>query len=258
MSEKPLECRVAVITGASRRKGIGFSVAHRLAALGADLFIHSYSRYDASQSWGAEPGGIGALLTELRAIGARVEHADADLLSPEAPHSLIRAAVNRLGRVDILVVNHTHSAAGRLEELTAQDIDAHLLVNIRASLLLVQAFAAHHNGPAGGRIILLTSGQHLGPMPSELAYVASKGALHQLTSSLAAHLASRGITVNTVNPGATDTGYATPDLYEAVRALEPQGRWGEPDDAARLIAWLATDDARWITGQVINSTGGGP
>ncbi len=92
-------------------------------------------------------------------------------------------------------------------------------------------------------------------MPS---YVASKGALHQLTTSLSAHLAPRGITVNTVNPGATDTGYATPDVLDAVRRLEPLGRWGEPDDAARLIAWLATDDARWITGQIINSTGGGP
>jgi 3-oxoacyl-[acyl-carrier protein] reductase len=95
-------------------------------------------------------------------------------------------------------------------------------------------------------------------MPSELAYVASKGALHQLTSSLSAHLIARGITVNCVNPGATDTGYATPELYEAIRAREPLGRWGQPDDAARLIAWLVTDDARWVTGQIIDSTGGGP
>ena len=95
-------------------------------------------------------------------------------------------------------------------------------------------------------------------MPGELAYIASKGALHQLTLSLSAHLTTRGITINTVNPGATDTGYATPDLYKAVLRSEPQGRWGQPEDAARLIAWLCTDDARWITGQVINSTGGGP
>ena len=93
-------------------------------------------------------------------------------------------------------------------------------------------------------------------MPKELAYVASKGALHQLTLSLSAHLISRGITVNTVNPGATDTGYATAELYDAVRRAHPQGRWGTPEDAARLIGWLTTDDAQWITGQVINSTGG--
>jgi len=95
-------------------------------------------------------------------------------------------------------------------------------------------------------------------MPKELAYAASKGALASLVPSLAAELAHRGITVNAVNPGATDTGYASPELHEEVLALEPQGRWGLPDDAARLVAWLATDEARWITGQVIHSTGGGP
>ena len=95
-------------------------------------------------------------------------------------------------------------------------------------------------------------------MPGELAYAASKGALHQITRSLAAHLASRHITVNTINPGATDTGYASPALYQEVLALEPQRRWGEPADAAQIIGWLVTDDAQWITGEVINSTGGGP
>jgi len=132
---------------------------------------------------------------------------------------------------------------GTLEELTAAQIDAHLQVNVRGSLLLAQAFAAQHDGRPGGRVVLMTSGQHLHPMPGELAYTASKGALHQLTASLAAHLAPRAITVNTVNPGATDTGYATPDLHAAVLAAEPQGRWGQPEDAARLIGWLCTDDA---------------
>lgn len=103
----------------------------------------------------------------------------------------------------------------------------------------------------------MTSGQHRGAMPGELAYVASKAALHSLTGSLSTALIGRGITVNTVNPGATDTGYATGELYAAVKAASPQGRWGEPDDAARLIAWLATDDAQWVTGTVIDSTGGG-
>jgi 3-oxoacyl-[acyl-carrier protein] reductase len=94
-------------------------------------------------------------------------------------------------------------------------------------------------------------------MPDELAYIASKGAIHQLTKSLSAHLVPRGITVNAVNPGATDTGYADEATRQAVAAESPQGRWGQPADAARLIAWLATDDAVWITGEVINSTGGG-
>ena len=104
----------------------------------------------------------------------------------------------------------------------------------------------------------MTSGQHRGPMPGELPYIASKGALHQVTASLAAHLAPRGITVNAVDPGATDTGYADAAAHAAVLALEPMGRWGEPDDAARLIAWLASDASRWVTGQVLVSNGGGP
>jgi len=253
----PLKNRVALVTGCSRRIGIGFAVASRLAALGADLFIHSYTPYDASQPWGADPRGITTLVDELRASGRRVENCEADFSDPDSPSQVIQAAMSAFGHVDILVVNHAYSTMGRLEELTAEQIDIHMQVNVRAALLLVKEFAAQHDGRPGGRVILMTSGQHLGPMPDELAYIASKGALHQLTRSLSAYLVGRGITVNTVNPGATDTGYATENLYEMVRKANPQGRWGQPEDAARLIAWLATDDARWITGQVINSNGGG-
>jgi 3-oxoacyl-[acyl-carrier protein] reductase len=95
-------------------------------------------------------------------------------------------------------------------------------------------------------------------MPEELPYIAGKGALHQLTPSLAAAVADKRITVNCVDPGATDTGWATPEIKEAVLAEAPFGRWGEPDDAARLIAFLCSEEGRWITGQVITSSGGGP
>ncbi|NDJ61974.1 MAG: SDR family oxidoreductase, partial [Chloroflexi bacterium] len=182
----------------------------------------------------------------------------ADFSDPAAPDRVMAAAVADYGHVDVLVANHAYSTLGALEDLTADHIDIHLTVNVRAALLLIKAFAAQHDGRPGGRVLLMTSGQALNPMPGELAYIASKGALHQLTLSLSAHLIPRGITVNTVNPGATDTGYADAESYAAVLAAEPQGRWGQPDDAARLIAWLASDDAQWITGQVINSTGGGP
>jgi 3-oxoacyl-[acyl-carrier protein] reductase len=105
-------------------------------------------------------------------------------------------------------------------------------------------------------VILFTSGQQLGPMPGELAYAASKGALVAVTATLADVLADRGITVNTVNPGPTDTGYAGEAVRERVARRFPGGRWGTPDDAARLVAWLCSDEAAWITGQVINSEGG--
>lgn len=258
MPEAVLNGRVALVTGVSRLKGIGFAIAQRLALLGADVFIHSFAPFDASQPWGADLDGVPALIAALQTHGTRIAHAEADFLDSTAPHQVVDAAMRAFGHIDILVVNHAYSTMGSLEELTAAEIDKHLQINVRGTLLLVQAFAAQHDGRPGGRVILLTSGQHLSPMPGELAYIASKGALHQLTLSLSAHLIPRGITVNTVNPGATDTGYATAELYESLRAMHPQGRWGQPEDASRLIGWLVTDDAQWITGQVINSTGGGP
>jgi 3-oxoacyl-[acyl-carrier protein] reductase len=257
MPEAVLKGRVALVTGVSRRKGIGFAIAQRLASMGADVFIHSFCTYDADRDWGADPDGVSALITELQTHGTRIAHAEGNFFDPVVPQQIVDAAVRSFGHVDILVANHTYSTSGNLEELTAADIDTHFQVNVRGTLLLAQAFAAQHHKSSGGRVVLLTSGQHLTPMPSELAYIASKGALHQLTMSLSAHLIPRGITVNTVNPGATDTGWADGELYEFIRAANPQGRWGTPEDAARSICWLTTDDAQWITGQIINSNGGG-
>jgi 3-oxoacyl-[acyl-carrier protein] reductase len=257
MPESVLKGRVALVTGVSRRKGIGFAIAQQLAMMGADVFIHSFTPYDADREWGADPDGISALITTLREHGTQIAHAEGDFLDPAVPSQIMNTAVQSFGHVDILVANHVYSTMGNLEELTAAEIDLHLQINVRGTLLLAQAFAAQHHKSSGGRLILLTSGQHLTPMPSELAYVASKGALQQLTLSLSAHLIPRGITVNTVNPGATDTAWADAELHELIRAANPQGRWGKPEDAARLIGWLVTDDAQWITGQTINSNGGG-
>lgn len=93
-------------------------------------------------------------------------------------------------------------------------------------------------------------------MDDEIAYAVSKGAIHQMTASVANHLADQGITVNTINPGPVDTGYATGDVHAAVTDAFPTKRWGQPSDVARLVAWLVSDEAEWITGQVINSEGG--
>lgn len=258
MRELPLKSRVGLVTGVSRRAGIGFAIAKRLASLGADLCVHSVAPYDAAQPWGGDADGPSTLAKELGALGVRAEEVAVDLGEPDAPARLVAEAWRRFGRLDVLVANHAHGIAGDLDRVTAAEIDRHLAVNVRATLLLVQAFAARHDGRSGGRVVLLTSGQDRAPMPGELAYAASKGALSSLVPSLAAHLAHRGITVNAVDPGATDTGWASPELHSQVLAREPQGRWGLPDDAARLVAWLATDDARWVTGQIIHSTGGGP
>ena len=259
-TSRPLDGRVAVVTGVSRRVGIGSAVARRLAALGAGLFVTSWTAHDREQPWGADPGGLDAVLAELGGGDApgvgRVEHLEADFQDPEAPDRVMAAAVQAFGHVDILVCNHARSSTGGLGELTAAELDATLAVNTRAVLLLVQAFAARHDGRPGGRVVLFTSGQQLGPMTGELAYAASKAALAGITVSLADGLADRGITVNTVNPGPTDTAYVDQATRERVAKLFPAGRWGTPDDAARLVAWLCTDDAAWVTGQVINSEGG--
>jgi 3-oxoacyl-[acyl-carrier protein] reductase len=179
-------------------------------------------------------------------------------MDPAAPERVVAEAADALGHLDVLVVNHARSVNQGLGELDAAEIDAALAINVRASLLLIEAFHARHDGRAGGRIVMMTSGQHRGPMPGELPYIAGKGALHQLTPSLAAAVAPKRITVNTVDPGATDTGWPTPEIREWVLEHQPFGRWGEPEDAARLIAFLCSEDAGWVTGQVITSSGGGP
>lgn len=248
-----LRGRCAVVTGVSRRAGIGFAVARRLLGLGARVLVQSWVPYDESTSWGADPGGLDAVLSELSAVGP-VEHLAVDFADPDAPRAVIAAARRAFGHVDVLVANHARSEAGTLDDVTAAQLDAHLSENVRASILLVKELAAQHDGRPGGRVVLLTSGQHLEGMPHELAYAVSKGALHQATRTLADALAERGITVNAVNPGPTDTGWGLGE--RAPRPAMPLGRWGEPDDAARLIAWLCTDDAAWITGQVIDSEGG--
>ena len=251
----PLRGRVALVTGASRRAGIGYAICRRLAAYGASVFVHHFSPHDAEQPWGADE--VTAVVDGVRAVAvppAKVADMSADLADPSAPAAVVSAAASALGRLDILVCNQARSGSdGPLSAVTAEMLDAHWTVNARASVLLARSFAAL-GGP--GRVIFLTSGQNEGPMPGEVAYAASKGALWSITATLADELADRGITVNAVNPGPVDTGYAPPDVHTAVAARFPAGRWGEPDDPARLIAWLATDEARWITGQVINTEGG--
>jgi 3-oxoacyl-[acyl-carrier protein] reductase len=242
--------RNALVTGVSRRVGIGYAITRRLLEAGAHVFVQGWTSHDAAQSWGADADGMPSVAAELG-----VPYLEADFAEADAPARVVSAAEEALGPLDILVVNHARSGHGRLAELTAEQLDAFLHENVRASLLLVREFAARHDDArVGGRVILMTSGQHLAPMAREVAYAVSKGALQQATRTLADELADRRITVNTVNPGPTDTGWGLARL-DPERAM-PFGRWGEPDDAARLIAWLCGDDARWVTGQTIDSEGG--
>lgn len=254
----PLRGRSVVVTGVSRRAGIGYALACRLAAYGASVFCHHFSPHDDEQPWGSDD--LGPMLDGVRGhlVGdARVADLHADLMDEGAPEHVIEAAVEEFGRVDALVCNQALSGSdGALGELTAVELDRHWAVDARASILLAQAFAAQHEDGASGSIVLLTSGQGLGPMPGEVAYAAAKAAIAGVTTTIADQLADRGIRVNTVNPGPVDTGYLTEDMMRSVGPMFPFGRYGEPDDPARLIAWLLTDEARWIVGQTISSEGG--
>ena len=243
----PLAGRTVLVTGVSRRIGIGHAIACRAADYGASIVAHHYRPHDASQPWGADD-------------------IPADLAVPGEPARVVEQAVAAAGHLDALVCNQAMSSPdGSLSEMTEAVLDAHWAVDARASILLAQAFAAQEgfaaSAPPGpgrrrGAIVFLTSGQGLAPLPGEIAYAAAKAAIAGLTPTISEELIDAGITVNTVNPGPVDTGYVTEADREATAAMFPQGRWGEPDDAARLITWLLTDEARWITGQVINSEGG--
>lgn len=249
--------RTAVVTGVSRRRGIGFAVASRLAAMGASVAVHHHLPHDVDEHGASDD--LGDLLADLRAslkADAQLVDVSGDLGDAVTAESLIPAVRGLLGHLDVLVCNHAHGGdAVGLAEVTAKELDRHWAVNTRATLLLTKAFAAQHDGRPGGRVIWMTSGQALGPMSDNLAYAVSKAALAGATWSVADDLVGKGILLNTINPGPVNTGY----LDGAPRALLdrfPRGRPGRPDDPARLIAWLVSDDGEWVTGQVLNSEGG--
>ena len=253
---RDLSGKVAIVTGAGRRKGIGAAICRALAARGADVLFTYWKGYDREMPWNADEEGPEALLKELRQTDVRAESVEVDLSLPESPEQLLDAAEERLGPSSILVNNAAHSTRDGFEQLDAATLDAHYVVNLRATALLCAGFARRYSGGPGGRIVNLTSGQSLGPMVGELAYAATKGAVEAFTVTLAVEVGHKGITANAVNPGPTDTGWMSEELREELAPKFAAGRIGEPGDAARLVAFLAGGEAAWITGQIINSEGG--
>ena len=248
--------KVALITGVSRKLGIGAAIAHTLARAGATIFTTYYSPFDAAMPWGSAEREPQAILAELRAHGIAAAGIEANLADPSAPEQVVAAANQAFGHIDILINNAAYYQAASLDTLTAALLDQHYAVNVRGTLLLCRAFAEQHDGRAGGRIVNLISGQSLTPMPAELPYVMTKAAIEGLTLTLSTALAGKHITVNAVDPGATDSGWISDQLRAELLRQAPFGRVGIPDDAARLIGFLVSDAGQWITGQVIRSRGG--
>ncbi|GAA1055002.1 3-ketoacyl-ACP reductase [Agromyces luteolus] len=283
----PLAGRTALVTGVSRRRGIGFAVATRLAELGANLVVHHHRPHDLDQPWGGDD------LDEVRrgirsalAPGAVMRDLGADLADPGQVEPLIDAARGLTGDLDLLVCNHAKSGDdGGILDMTPERLDAFWSVNARSTLLLTAAFARskrprtradaaplrpgerlRRDAPftePQGRVIWMTSGQVHGPMRGEVAYATSKAALAGVTATVAAELLELGILLNTIDPGPVNTGYLDPetadrplDELEAYLATTPFGRVGRPEDVANLIGWLVTPGGAWVTGQVLTSDGG--
>ena len=285
MTHLPLAGHSALVTGVSRRRGIGFAVASRLLTDGASVFIQHHRPHDEAQPWGADD--IQALVSELEALrvpGAALGHIAADLRSPGAPADVIAQAARLTGGLDILVCNHAKSGDdGSILDMTAERLSAMWETNTQSTLLLTREFAAMHaadpaTAPARpgdrsrarvpleapvGRVFWMTSGQQDGPMRGEVAYAASKAALAGVTPTVAAELLDSGIILNTINPGPVNTGYLDSDStdrdlgpIDEWRRRTPFGRFGTPHDPAHLIAWLASNQGAWIVGQVLKSDGG--
>ncbi|CEG22764.1 3-oxoacyl-[acyl-carrier-protein] reductase FabG [Planococcus massiliensis] len=248
--------KLAVVTGASRLEGIGAAICLELAKNGCDLFFTYWTAYDREMPWGVEADEPEALLFKLREFGVKAEAMEMDLSQKEAPALLMETVIRKMGPPDILVNNAAYSTSGPFTELTADIWDRHYEVNVRGTALLCSEFAKAFKKGSGGRIINLSSGQFQGAMPGELAYAATKGAVEAMTITLAAEAAPLGITVNAINPGPTDTGWMDDRLKVYLQERFPFGRIGKPEDAAKLVQFLAGRDADWITGQIIHSEGG--
>ena len=184
-----------------------------------------------------------------------------DLSQPGAAGTLIDEVFVTHGRLDVVVAVHARSSEQALADLTDDELSASWLTNVQSVLMLAQRFARKHipakpDLPPTGRMIWFTSGQHLGPMESTLAYAVTKGALQQMTASLDRAMADSRIVANCINPGPVDTGWATGQLHDEIAASFPDKRWGTPEDVANLVGFLVSDQGAWIRGQVLNSEGG--
>lgn len=251
---KPLDGKIALVTGGSR--GIGRAIAERLGRDGAVVAV-AYARDEvAAKEVVARIEGSGGRAFPLHAeLGG---HGDAVALWDA--FDAAAAAVSPRGGVDIIVNNAAIATSSDLDGLTEEEFDQVFAVNVRAPFFIVKE-ALRRGLRDGGRVVNISSGVTRIALPGVIAYSATKGALDVFTLTLAKQLGPRGITVNSVAPGYVDTDVnagwlSDPEAAAQAAAVSAFGRIGQPDDIAGVVAFLASDDARWVTGRVIDATGG--
>jgi 3-oxoacyl-[acyl-carrier protein] reductase len=245
--------KIALVTGASR--GIGRATALRLARDGVLVVVH----------YGRNQKAAAATVRQIQNKGGKAFPVRADLSTLEGVRALFQAMDKRLRdllgtrRFDILVNNAGIALGGGIEETTEAEFDQVVAVNLKAPFFIIQQALPRLR--KGGRIINISSGTSRIAIPEEVAYAMTKRALDSLTLALAKQLGPRGITVNTVAPGITDTDFQAdwfrdPAVRKFAASVAALGRLGLPEDIADVVAFLASSEARWITGAFIDATGG--
>jgi len=240
--------KVAVVTGAS--KGIGAAIAKSLAAAGAAVVVN----YASSKS------GADAVVAAITGAGGKAIAVAGDVSKKAETQGIIAAAVKAYGRLDILVNNSGVFAFAPIEDITEESFHQQFNINVLGLLLTTQA-AVKHIGENGSIINIGSVVSRITP-PGSAVYTATKGAVAAITGVLARELGPRKIRVNAVNPGMVETegahsaGFIGSDFHKAAIAATPLGRIAQPDDIASIVTFLASDDARWLTGEELIASGG--